>query len=133
MDVGRVDNSRQFSVRRMIREGNIISGVPSVVKCSWVPVRTENLEVYTAELEDAKTTTTISVQQDRKWKLFRSARNGTYLIPYGLAIASEIMSSDASMMNQGVITGDKSMSDMSSFCFGRIAKKRGILRKECNG
>ncbi|KIW76784.1 hypothetical protein Z517_09228 [Fonsecaea pedrosoi CBS 271.37] len=51
-----IENSRPFTVRRMIKDGNIISGVPSVAKCVWTTIRTENLEVYEAKLEDAKMT-----------------------------------------------------------------------------
>lgn len=43
------------------------------------------------------------------------------------------MQSDGFTMNKVILTGDKDRRDIADFCFKRLAIKKGILRKSCDG
>ena len=127
----KVENARPFVCSRMVKPGYSITGVPSVVKCVWTTIKTENLLVFDGELEDARGTKSCNMHKGCRGHL--CIANGTYLIPYGFAAGGEIIASEASMLNQSVILGDKNSDDVAAHCYKRIATKNGILRKLCNG
>jgi len=133
METNTIENTRPFTMKRVVKVGSMISGTPSVVKCIWTPIKTANLVMLEGTLEDAQSRKSCSAHDYCKGHLCVSPVSGGYLIPYGFAVGGEIVSSDGSLMNQGLITGDKSRNDIVSHCFKKIATKRGILRKSCNG
>ncbi|KAK5152563.1 hypothetical protein LTR04_006375 [Oleoguttula sp. CCFEE 6159] len=125
------NNTKPSTIKRSIRSGSSIASVPSVVKCVWTPPKTKNLLVFEGKIEDAKSQRSCSMHEFCKGHLCMS--NGAYLIPYGFATGGEIVSSDGSVLNQAVINGRKSASDVADHCFKRIKGKRRIMRKSCNG
>ena len=127
----KVTNSKPFTMRRVVRVGSSIAGTPSVVKCKWTPIKVENLNIFEARIEDARSTRACNLHENCKGHLCKIG--DAYLIPYGFALGGEIASSDGSLLNQAVISGEKSKIDVSNHCYKRIATKSGILRKSCNG
>ncbi|KAI6986062.1 hypothetical protein KC359_g8917 [Hortaea werneckii] len=126
-----IQNAKAFTMRRLVRNGSSIAGVPMVVKCEWTPLKTRNLLTFEGTLKDAQSVKSCEIHPFCKGHLCTS--NGSYLIPYGFAVGGEIISSDGSILNQAVITGDKNSDDISDHCYNRIKGKKGILRKSCNG
>jgi hypothetical protein len=134
MDSDEIESVNPFIIKKIVRHGAVIPGMPSVVKCTLTPLNTSNLATYEAKLEDTQTSKGCHVQPAVRGTSSRARRQvPAYLIPYGFATGSEIMTSDGSMMNQAVILGDRGPAEISQFCYGRIVKKRGILRNSCNG
>lgn len=129
------EDARPFRIERVVREGRTVTGVPAVVKCVWTPIKTENLLLFTGNIEDARSTKGchLNIPGHEYCRGHLCVSNGAYLIPYGFAVGGEIVSSDGSILNQAVINGDKEASDVSTHCYDRIKGKRGILRKSCNG
>ena len=126
-----VQNARPFTIKRMVKSGSRVAGTPSVVKVEWTPIKIQNLLTFEGTIEDAMSDKNCNIHDGCKGHLCTG--NGAYLIPYGFAVGGEIVSSDGSILNQAVIRGDKGASDISDHCFKRIATKRGIARKICNG
>lgn len=132
-DAAAIRNAKAFTMRRVIKNGSVISGVPSVVKCVWTPIKIANLNTFEGTIEGAQSRKSCNIHEHCRGHLCISPFNDAYLIPYGFAVGGEIVSSDGSLMNQALITGDKTRSDIMAHCFRKIATKNGILRKSCNG
>lgn len=131
MDDYKIQNARPLRLRRVVKVGSLVAGVPSVVRVEWTPIKTKNLLTFEGTIEDAQSVKPCNLHEFCKGHLCVS--NGAYLIPYGFAVGGEIISSDGSLLNQAVIHGDKTAADVADYCFKRIATKRGIARKSCNG
>jgi hypothetical protein len=130
-DTTAIENARPFRIERVVREGRSVAGVPAVVKCKWTPINTTNLLAFEGTLEDARSIKSCNFHDYYRGHL--CMHNGVYLIPYGFAVGGELTSSDGSILNQAVISGDKNGDDVATYCYERIKGKRGILRKSCNG
>ena len=124
-------NAKPFTMRRVVKAGSSVTGVPTVVKCKWTAINLANLNVFEGTIEEASSRTPCIRHVGCKGHL--CASNNAYLIPYGFATGGEIISSDGSLLNQAVIHRDKDATDIADHCWKRIATKRGILRKSCNG
>lgn len=124
---------KPFTMTRLVRNGSMVSGVPLVVKCIWTPINVSNLITTEGTLEDAQAISSCRIHDYCRGHLCISPSNGAYLIPYGFAVGGEIISSDGSLMNQALILGEKGRSDIVDHCFKKVAGKRGLMRKSCNG
>ena len=124
-------SAKPFTMKRVVKPGSSVTGVPTVVRCSWTSIDTANLNVFEGTIEDASRATPCTRHKGCKGHL--CASNNAYLIPYGFATGGEIVSSDGSLLNQAVIHKDKTAIDIADHCWKRIATKKGILRKSCNG
>lgn len=128
-----IESHAPYIIRRKIKDGAVVRGVPMVVKCEWTPVRTENLLVFDAALEDVLSNKPCKEHPYCFGPLYRSVSTGAYLILNGFARRDEIMSSDSNLINQACVNGDKNGSDIAKHCYSKIATKKGILRKQNNG
>ena len=130
-----IQNAKPFTMRRLVRNGHSVSGVPMVVKCEWSPLKVTNLITFDGTIEDAERSKGCHLNEvSHEFCRGHVCMSGdTYLIPYGFAVGGEIVSSDGSILNQAVINGEKSADDVATYCYDRIKGKKGLLRKSCNG
>jgi hypothetical protein len=133
MNAGQNPTHHPYTIRRKIRNGSVVRGVPMVVKCEWTPLRMENLNVVDAKIEDVQRNKPCNEHDYCMGPQYRNPADGTYLIQNGFAKKDEIISSDSNLMNQMVMNGEKTSIDLAKHCYGKIATKRGILRKQNNG
>ena len=128
-----IENARPFRMRRVVRDESMISTTPSVVRCIWTQIKTENLNTIEGTIEEADSVKSCILHERCMGHLCVSPSNGAYLIPYGFAVGGEIVSSDRSLMNRGLFTGNKSMSDITAHCFKKIGLRRGSCASRTTG
>lgn len=126
-------DERPFTAVRVIKPGSSTVTAPRVVSCFWSPLKTQNLYAPTMTDEEMDANVGCTKHVRCRGHLRMDPTRSVYMIPHGFAIGDELRNSDAYVMNKMVMDGRKDASDMSSFCFKRVAGKRGILRKACNG
>ncbi|KAM3497494.1 hypothetical protein MY10362_009155 [Beauveria mimosiformis] len=122
-----------YIIKRKIRDGAIIRGIPMVVKCVWTPLNVKNLITKTATLEDVQRNRPCDVHPYCMGPQYINANTGAFLITNGFAKKDEIISSDSNILNQGLVNGDRIPADAAKHCYDKIATKNGILRKQNNG
>jgi len=127
------DDERPFTATRVIKPGSSTVTAPRVVSCYWSPIKKENLHAPTMTMEELNASLGCTKHKRCKGHLRMDPTGSVYMIPQGFAVGDELRHSDAHVMNKMVMEGKKGIADMSTFCFGRISGKRGILRKGCNG
>lgn len=126
-----IKDTYPFAITRSVVPGKSVSATPRVVKVVWTPLNIKNLDTFEATTSDAQSSSPCA--HHKRCMSHLSIFDGTYMIPYGFAMGGEIISSDGSILNQSVISGDKSAADVAEFCYKRISTKHGLLRKSCNG
>ena len=123
-----------FTIKRMAKPGSSYASVPMVISCKWAEIKIENVFKYAATNEDMIEGTGCYFHPGERCMghHMTNRESNAFLIPYGFATPDEMRFNDRAALNSAVFNGDKNKTDVANFCFDALAKKNGILRKQCN-
>jgi hypothetical protein len=102
------------------------------VKSAWVELDMKNMSIHKATTNDLNTIIGCAYHKGCKGHHMTNPDSNAFLIPQGFATPDEFNYNEAAALNLAVFNGVKTSIDMANFCFGRFARKNGILRKQCN-
>ncbi|MCJ1472490.1 hypothetical protein MMC13_001138 [Lambiella insularis] len=112
--------------------GSSSSDVPSTVSCMWSELKIPNMSIFRSNPEDLAIFTDCTMRKGCKGHYMMDKDENAFMIPYGFAAGDELRYTDGASMNIAISNGDKTQEEVADYCFGRIKRKNGLMRKMCN-
>ncbi|TAQ85908.1 hypothetical protein B7494_g5769 [Chlorociboria aeruginascens] len=139
--------SHSQSERRLARPGSSSIVAPLIVSCTWTKLNIAhvstyiatnkdfniaNISIYIATNKDLNMAASCAYHLGCKGHHIVNLEKKALLFLYRFATLVELTYNKAAAINVEVLCGSKTGFNMADFCFGQLARKKRVRRKQCN-